>query len=158
MWKWNSVSSILRYAWKKGVGIELDENTAKAACANLNRVSAHGFGNTLMESKIIFGDGTEPVPNLQVGLLHLDPARPRNSRTHSIDEMQPPIDTVLSAWKDNLNSTEKGPAILLDLSPRLQDSQRKEIEEIVNKIWPDVSKTWVWTSRGVEESTDFPYG
>ena len=133
---------------RRGIGIELDENTAKAACANLNRVSAHGFGSTLMESKIIFGDGTKPSPNLQVGLLHLDPARPRNSRTHSIDEMQPPIDAVLSAWKNNLNSTEKGPAILLDLSPRLQDNQRKEIEEIVNKIWPDVSKTWVWTSRG----------
>ena len=133
---------------RMGVGIELDEKTAKAACANLNKVSSHGFGSVLMESKIIFGDGTKPVPDIEVGLLHLDPARPRNSRTHSIDEMQPSIDVILSAWKDNLGSTEKGPAILLDLSPRLQDNQREEIEEIVNQIWPNIGKTWVWTSRG----------
>ena len=62
--------------------------------------------------------------------------------------MQPSIDVILSAWKDNLGSTEKGPAILLDLSPRLQDNQREEIEEIVNQIWPNIGKTWVWTSRG----------
>lgn len=133
---------------RKGVGIELHDETANAACANLARVAKHGFGENLLESKIFIADGTKGETGYKVALLHLDPARPRNSRTHSLNEMQPSIDSVLSAWKDSLQTTEKGPAILLDLSPRLSDEQRKEVEEIVDSFWPSIGKTWVWTSRG----------
>ena len=48
-------------------------------------------------------------------MLHLDPARPRNSRTHGLDEMAP-YPEYKEAWKDKLNHGERGPAILLDLS------------------------------------------
>ena len=133
---------------RKGIGIELDEETANAACANLARVAKHGFGENLLELRIFLADGTKTGTQYKVALLHLDPARPRNSRTHDLDEMQPSIGSVLSAWKDSLQTTEKGPAILLDLSPRLTDKQRTEVEEIVDTFWPSVGKTWVWTSRG----------
>jgi len=133
---------------KKGVGIELDEKTAHAANSNLFRVSKHGYGENLMESRIHVADGTKSMKGIRVSLLHLDPARPRNSRTHDISEMRPAINDVLDAWKDNLTLTEKGPSILLDLSPRLQDDQRKQVEQIVEKIWPEAGMTWVWTSRG----------
>ena len=93
---------------KKGVGIELDEKTAHAANSNLFRVSKHGYGENLMESRIHVADGTKSMKGIRVSLLHLDPARPRNSRTHDISEMRPAINDVLDAWKDNLTLTEKG--------------------------------------------------
>ena len=53
-----------------------------------------------------------------------------------------------SAWKNVLTTGERGPAILLDLSPRLVEKQRAEVETIVEGFWPGIGKTWVWTSRG----------
>lgn len=133
---------------RKGIGIELDKKTAMAANANLKRVYLHGFGESLQSSRILVGDGT--IGNLEedIAMLHLDPARPRNSRTHGLDEMAPQLPAIFKAWKDKLISGENGPAILLDLSPRLSTSQRLEVEDIVNDFWPDIGKTWVWTSRG----------
>ena len=81
-------------------------------------------------------------------MLHLDPARPRNSRTHGIDEMNPKLGEIFSAWKDQLIEGDSGPAILLDLSPRLTIEQRLEVESIVETFWPGIGKTWAWTSRG----------
>ena len=133
---------------KKGLGIELDQKTGEAANCNLRRVADHGFDGCLMSSEIIIGDGTKSIDGLKVALLHLDPARPRNSRTHGIEEMQPSIESIFATWKDSLVSTDKGPAILLDLSPRLQAHQRKEVEQIADNFWPGIAKTWVWTSRG----------
>ena len=133
---------------RKGLGIELDEPTAIAANSNLLRVSNHGFNSSLIESNIRIGDGTIGDELLEVGMLHLDPARPRNSRTHGVDEMTPKLPDVFSAWKDVLTIGERGPAILLDLSPRLVEEQRIEVETIVEGFWPDIGKTWVWTSRG----------
>lgn len=133
---------------KKGVGIELDESTAHAANSNLKRISMQGFNSALYESSIFIGDGTIGKPELKVAMLHLDPARPRNSRTHGLDEMAPKLPNIFTAWKDNLSLGERGPAILLDLSPRLIESQRNEVEAIVDQFWPDIGKTWVWTSRG----------
>ena len=94
------------------------------------------------------GDGTVGDANQKFAMLHLDPARPRNSRTHSLDEMAPTLPDIFTAWKDSLIETERGPAILLDLSPRLDSSQQMEVEEIVDLFWPNMGKTWVWTSRG----------
>ena len=133
---------------REGVGIELDEPTAHAANSNLLRVSNHGYDSSLADSRIRIGDGTITDPTLKVALLHLDPARPRNSRTHGIDEMNPKLDEVFSAWKDQLIEGELGPAILLDLSPRLTNEQRLEVESIVETFWPGIGKTWAWTSRG----------
>jgi len=133
---------------RKGFGIEMDELTAKAANSNLKRVSEHGFGETLLESTIRIGDGTTGDAEHKFAMLHLDPARPRNSQTHGIEEMAPKLPAIFAAWKDKLVHGERGPAILLDLSPRLDSNQRLEVEEIVNSYWPDIGKTWVWTSRG----------
>ena len=133
---------------RKGLGIEMDEPTAIAANSNLLRVSNHGFNSSLIESNIRIGDGTIGDEVLEVGMLHLDPARPRNSRTHGLDEMAPKLPDVFSAWKNVLATGKRGPAILLDLSPRLVEKQRAEVETIVEGFWPGIGKTWVWTSRG----------
>ncbi len=132
----------------KGIGIELDESTAHAANSNLLRVSNHGYDSVLTDSRIRIGDGTITDSNLEVAMLHLDPARPRNSRTHGIEEMTPKLPDIFSAWKDQLIEGEQGPAILLDLSPRLSDEQRLEVESIVESFWPGIGRTWAWTSRG----------
>ena len=133
---------------RKGVGIEMHEPTAQAANSNFRRVAEQGFGDSLLESRIQVGDGTIGDTNQKFAMLHLDPARPRNSRTHSLDEMAPTLPDIFTAWKDSLIELERGPAILLDLSPRLDSGQQMEVEEIVDSFWPDVGKTWVWTSRG----------
>ena len=133
---------------RKGVGIEMHEPTAQAANSNLRRVAEHGFGDSLLGSRIQVGDGTIGDANQKFAMLHLDPARPRNSRTHSLDEMAPTLPDIFTAWKDSLIESERGPAILLDLSPRLDSSQQLEVEEIVDLFWPEIGKTWVWTSRG----------
>ena len=133
---------------RKGFGIEMDKSTAMAANSNLKRVADQGFGQSLLDSTIRIGDGTVGDIQQKFAMLHLDPARPRNSRTHGLDEMAPTLPEIFEAWKDKLNHGERGPAILLDLSPRLDSSQRSEVEEIVNSFWPNIGKTWVWTSRG----------
>ena len=133
---------------REGFGIEMDESTAKAANSNLRRVAEHGFGQSLLSSTIKIGDGTIGEYEQKFAMLHLDPARPRNSRTHGLDEMAPRLPEIFEAWKDALNHGERAPAILLDLSPRLDNSQRLEVEEIVESFWPNIGKTWVWTSRG----------
>ena len=94
------------------------------------------------------GDGTIGVTSQKVAMLHLDPARPRNSRTHGLNEMAPQLPDIFEAWKDQLIQGERGPAILLDLSPRLLSEQRLEVESIVEAYWPGIGKTWVWASRG----------
>ncbi len=133
---------------REGIGIELDESTAHAANSNLLRVSNHGYDSALADSRIRIGDGTITDPTLKVAMLHLDPARPRNSRTHGIDEMNPKLGEIFSAWKGQLIEGDMGPAILLDLSPRLTNEQRLEVESIVETFWPGIGKTWAWTSRG----------
>jgi hypothetical protein len=133
---------------REGLGIEMDKYTAMAANSNLKRVAEHGFGQSLLSSTIRIGDGTIGESEQKFAMLHLDPARPRNSRTHGLDEMAPRLPEIFEAWKDKLNHGNRGPAILLDLSPRLDSSQRIEVEEIVETFWPNIGKTWVWTSRG----------
>jgi hypothetical protein len=133
---------------RKGLGIELDESTAHAANSNLLRVANHGFDSALTDSKICIGDGTIGQEKQQIAMLHIDPARPRNSRTHGLDEMAPQLPEIFLAWKDHLSEGERGPAILLDLSPRLVEAQRTEVEAMVDVHWPGIGKTWVWTSRG----------
>ena len=87
---------------RNGVGIEMDELTAIAANSNLRRVADHGFGESLLDSSIIIGDGTIGDLQEKFAMLHLDPARPRNSRTHDLSEMEPNISDVFKAWKGSL--------------------------------------------------------
>ena len=140
-----------------GFGVEIESSVANSAAANLWRAGTFGCSDEpewLKVSKIIIGDGTDSIAVMQqigdveIGLLQLDPARPQNSRTHSIDEMSPTLESVFEAWKKFLNHTPSGPALLLDLSPRLSNEQCAEIEQLVMKFWPDIEYTWEWTSRG----------
>jgi hypothetical protein len=133
---------------REGLGIELDEPTARAAQANFLRVSKHGFDSSLLSSIIRVGDGRIGDGSKPIAMLHLDPARPRNSRLHGLDEMTPKLPEIFEAWAPHLSEGEHGPAILLDLSPRLNQEQRDRVEAMVEDVWPEIGKTWVWMSRG----------
>ena len=141
------------------LGVELDRDRAIASCLNLNTIARHyaSFDQGWhRRSLVVSGDGTasEDIAS-QIGLeansiavLMLDPARPRNSRTHSLDEMQPNLPSVFDAWKLYLASTSRGPCIVLDLSPRLTKELRDGVESIVDSFWPGIERTWTWMSRG----------
>ncbi len=137
------------------LGIELEAMRAQASAVNLRMVAEHHRAaqeSWLNDSAVLAGDGTQASNALEtlnldtpVAFLHLDPARPRNSRTHALDEMQPPLDKVLASWAPHLGET---PCVLLDLSPRLTEAQRFEVEALVDAMWPGIERTWEWTSRG----------
>lgn len=137
------------------LGVELDEMRARASALNLATVAQRQHvpdAPWLENSRFLIGDGTLPQEIFQslggpskIAFLHLDPARPRNSQAHDLSEMQPPVDIVLDAWAPYFSET---PAILLDLSPRLNETQRSAITEMILKRWPGIDYTWEWTSRG----------
>ena len=135
---------------KSCIGIELSEPTGQHAVNNLAGIfSQCNYHN---EWSLYVGDGRTPEDlekimseDLVVSFLHLDPARPENSRTHALDEMAPNLDEILEAWKPYF---QEKPAIMLDLSPRLLDVQRLEVESIVERYFPGIEKTWEWVSRG----------
>jgi hypothetical protein len=141
------------------LGVELDRDRAIASCLNLNTVARH-YGSFDQgwhrRSLVVAGDGTasEDIASKVgfetngIAVLMLDPARPRNSRTHSLDEMQPNLSSVFAAWKPYLATTNRGPCIVLDLSPRLTQELRDEVESIVDSFWPGIDRTWAWMSRG----------
>ena len=145
---------------RPALGIELSGQRAQASAKNMQIVARQLKAESkrwFRESRILAGDGTDAFGALSalnsqngapVALLHLDPARPRNSRTHGLDEMQPNLDTVFTAWRPYFAEHPRGPALLLDLSPRLTGQQRDEVEALVDNVWPDLERTWVWTSRG----------
>ena len=145
------------------IAIELNAQRAKASAVNFTTVFTERGDSSLVnlqKSVFIIGDGRDGdsaiekaakangEDGLKIGFLHLDPARPRNSRSHSLEEMKPRLDEVFNGWKNHLSESENGPAILLDLSPRLSHEQRLEVEKIVDKTWPSIGKTWTWISRG----------
>ena len=141
------------------VGVELNESRARASAVNFRTVFTERGNDSidrLKDSAFVVGDGRNgseimALLDLQkesVAFLHLDPARPRNSRAHSLSEMAPRLDEVFAGWKNHLKCGKFGPAILLDLSPRLSSFQMLEVEDLVEKFWPNTNKTWTWTSRG----------
>ena len=132
---------------RKGTGIEMDEPTAIAANSNLKRVSDHGFGDSLLESSIIVGDGTVGDLEQKFAMLHLDPARPRNSRTHGLDEMEPKLPDIFNAWKDNL-IMEQGPQFLifhrgsiLISEPSRRNRQRFLAANRQDMVWTKVQRS-----------------
>ena len=104
----------------------------------------------LARSRILIGDGRaadEVMARMEgdVASLILDPARPRDSRQHALEEMEPGLESILSAWIPWFGQV---PTAMIDLSPRLGSAQRAEAEEIVDRLLPKVARTWLWTSRG----------
>ena len=149
---------------RSGIGVELDPHRAQASAVNLNTIAVQRQetdSQWMSSSRIVVGDGRQGAKileavkdalgtdvNPKIALLHLDPARPRNSRTHGLDEMTPRLDEIFAGWAPHLEEGRNGPSLLLDLSPRLTHDQRMEVEAMVDLTWPGIVRTWVWTSRG----------
>ena len=148
---------------RPALGIEADGNIAVRCAANMHINSDEGDLQRSMD-RVIIGDGsdaegaiTEYWNSLReagtrahppIAMLHLDPARPLDAQNHDVDEMQPAIGPVLSSWGEHLQSGPRGPAVLLDLSPRLGEDQQGMIEAMVGITFPGVSRTWEWLSQG----------
>ena len=153
-------SSVLK---RPSLGVEIDGNVAVLCAANMFSVAEKDDIQRSMD-RVVIGDSTDSVGVMNefwsslresgtrahppVAMLHLDPARPRDAQKHHIDEMEPPIESVLSSWKQYLELGPRGPCIILDLSPRLDNEQRSMIDEIVEKLFPGCGRTWEWMSRG----------
>ena len=141
---------------RPGLGVELSGASAPLAAINLEHSGTWSDGDWAESSRILWGDGTAADSILQtyhqsigattpVALLHVDPARPQDAQQHTLDEMQPRMDQLLSAWAPFLPSE---PALILDLSPRLSDAQRIQVDDIVSSIWNDIPRTWQWMTQG----------
>ena len=145
------------------LGIEKDGNIAVLCAANMYLNSKQDELQRTMD-RVVIGDGsdsegaiTEYWNSLRqagtrahppIAMLHLDPARPADAQNHEIDEMEPSVASILRGWADQLQSGPKGPAVLLDLSPRLGDDQRGLVEANVRMALPGTEFTWEWLSQG----------
>ena len=141
---------------RPGLGVELSGAAAPLAAINLERTAEWADGDWSETSRILWGDGTVADLILEtyhqsigetttIALLHIDPARPQDAQQHTLEEMQPRLDHLLSSWTPFL---PREPALLLDLSPRLSDAQRMQVDDIVSSIWGDVPRTWQWMTQG----------
>ena len=141
---------------RPGLGVELSGAVAPLAAVNLERCGQTSDDDWPSLSRILWGDGTAAQSILEtyhqhieknpcVALLHVDPARPNDAQQHTLEEMQPRLDELLKSWAPYLGTN---PAVILDVSPRLLDTQRQEIEKIVSSIWSDVAMTWQWLTQG----------
>ena len=147
---------------RPALGIELDEEVAKLCAANMEHNSEGDIQRSL--DRVLIGDGRSSESAIEtywsslrdsgtrahppVAMLHIDPARPRDAQNHSLDEMEPSIKEVLKSWSAHLQTGPKGPAVLLDLSPRLDSVQRAMIDGILETTFPGTPWTWEWLSRG----------
>ncbi len=148
---------------RPGLAIELDPNIGLLCAANMH---AAGEADDLQRSmdRVLVGDGTDAENAIvaywnslreagtrahpPIGMLHLDPARPRDAQRHEIDEMQPAIQPLLKAWSKHLETGPRGPAVLLDLSPRLNDDQRSLVDAVIETTFPGIPRTWEYLSQG----------
>ena len=147
---------------RPALGIELDEEVAKLCAANMQLNSEGEVQRSL--DRVLVGDGGSAESAITcywaslrdagtrahppVAMLHLDPARPSDAQNHSLEEMEPDIKTVLKSWSSHLQNGPNGPAVLLDLSPRLDAVQRAMVDGILETTFPGASWTWEWLSRG----------
>jgi hypothetical protein len=147
---------------RPALGIELDNEVAKLCAANM-QLNSEGEAQRSLD-RVLVGDGRAAESAITtywtslrdsgtrahppIAMLHLDPARPRDAQNHSLDEMEPNIKEVLKAWSARLQVGPKGPAVLLDLSPRLDTVQRAMVDGILETTFPGASWTWEWLSRG----------
>jgi hypothetical protein len=141
---------------RPGLGIELSGAVAPLAAVNLARCGESSGEDWTTTSRVIWGDGTAAASIMQtyqnhidqnptIALLHVDPARPNDAQQHTLNEMQPRLDELLTSWAPYLGTE---PAIILDVSPRLLETQRQEIETIVTSIWGELPMTWQWLTQG----------
>ena len=141
---------------RPGLGIELDADSAVLSAANGYLISQTLDSDWANYSLVLVGDGNASVSALKemeltgrsVAVLHVDPARPQDAQKHALNEMQPSINELLDNWADNLVIGSQGPAIIIDLSPRLLPEQQTEVEQILLQHWPKSPMTWEWVSTG----------
>ena len=148
---------------RPALGVELDGNIAVLCAANMHSASnAEEIHKTL--NRVIIGDSSDAEGAITtywnslmksgirahppIAMLHLDPARPRDAQNHHVEEMKPSLMDVLKSWNEYLQTGPRGPAVLLDLSPRLGEDQQGMIEAMVETVFPGVPKTWEWLSQG----------
>ena len=147
---------------RPALGIELDKEVAKLCAANMQLNSEDEVQRSL--DRVLVGDGRSAESAIAtywaslrdagtrahppIAMLHLDPARPSDAQNHSLDEMEPDIKTILKSWSSRLQIGPRGPAVLLDLSPRLDTVQRAMVDGILETTFPGTSWTWEWLSRG----------
>ena len=151
---------------RPALGVELDGNIAVLCAANMHSACdttlSEGTQRTL--DRVIIGDSSDAEGAITtywnslmksgirahppIAMLHLDPARPRDAQNHHVDEMKPSLMSVLKSWNEYLQTGPRGPAVLLDLSPRLDEEQQGMVEAIVETVFPGVPKTWEWLSQG----------
>lgn len=148
---------------RPALGVELDGNIAVLCAANMH-IASDGEEIQRTLDRVIIGDGSDAEGAITaywnslrdsgtrayppIAMLHLDPARPRDAQNHHIDEMEPSLTSVLKSWNEYLQNGPSGPAVLLDLSPRLGDDQQAMVEAIVETIFPGIPRTWEWLSQG----------
>ncbi len=141
---------------RPGLGVELSGAVAPLASVNLVRTAEWSGGEWGHSSRILWGNGIDSAQVIStyrnhvgqaqpIALLHVDPARPADAQNHTLDEMQPRLDELLHAWAPHMT---RNPGLILDLSPRLSDNQRAEVDAIVSDIWPKVPTTWQWMTQG----------
>ena len=147
---------------RPALGIELDENVAELCAANMHLNSEDDVQRSL--DRVLVGDGSAAESAISaywaslreggtrahppIAMLHLDPARPQDAQNHSVEEMQPNLKSVMRAWSKHLQAGPRGPAVLLDLSPRLNSVQRAMVDGILETSFPGSARTWEWLSQG----------
>tara|TARA_B100000945_G_scaffold9420_1_gene7582 strand:+ start:18761 stop:20062 length:1302 start_codon:yes stop_codon:yes gene_type:complete len=147
---------------RPALAVEIDSDVAKLCAANMHLNSEGEVQRSL--DRVLVGDGCSAESAIStywsslreagtrahppIAMLHIDPARPRDAQNHSLDEMEPDIKSVLKGWSSHLQTGPKGPAVLLDLSPRLDSVQRAMVDGILETTFPGASWTWEWLSRG----------
>ncbi|MEC9090428.1 MAG: hypothetical protein VYC11_03555, partial [Candidatus Thermoplasmatota archaeon] len=141
---------------RPGIGVELSGSVAPMAAINIDNCGKWDGKKWSTSSRVLWGDGTNAKDVIetfttqtsidqQIAILHVDPARPNDAQKHTLDEMEPRLDVLLSAWAPFLKN---GAALILDLSPRLSDKQREQVDQIVSEIWGDIMTTWQWMTQG----------
>ena len=141
---------------RSGIGVELSGSVAPMAAINIDNCGKWDGKAWSTSSRVLWGDGTNAKEVIEtfraqtesdekIALLHVDPARPNDAQKHTLDEMEPRLDHLLLAWAPYLTSES---ALILDLSPRLSNEQRKQVDQIVTSIFGEVMTTWQWMTQG----------
>ncbi len=159
-----ALAAICAATGRVGLGIEIDEESARLAAANINRLLGKGRTPGRLAHRVLVGDGVDAGGAMDafhsalaeagidasppIAMLLVDPARPDDAQNHTLDEMQPPLDELLTGWLPHMTLTDGAPALLLDLSPRLSDAQQRQVDAIIDSLSPEIERTWTWASRG----------
>lgn len=147
---------------RPALGIEIDEQIALLCAANMQLNAEDGVQRSL--DRVLVGDGCAADSAVSaywaslreggtrahppISMLHLDPARPPDAQNHHVDEMQPDLKSALKGWSQHLQVGARGPAVILDLSPRLDSVQRAMVDGILETSFPGIARTWEWLSQG----------